>query len=642
MDKAGVLQAELHAQVNGGGATTPRDTLVDVQTALTTLRADLEFLVLAESYAALSRQDYLAQVLSGFNQALLMHQQTLQLEIADPIGFADYEPFANAVRQGVLGANISAPQPLQHFLPVRAGAMNLLNLRLVDTFGQALDLNWGQLTTTAQMTSSRGEPVHCPPRITQPARLNLRWLAAGDDAVEMNDHPAASPICGWLLPNNLDDSLMIYDQQGGGLGRITQNKLQPWQPVPGQDEGVPIASIANPHLRRTVETVIRLQLASLASENKAETDADRAAPNFLTQFRRSLEDSLENIDPESFAQHEAISLLMGRPIALVRASLSLELRGLPAVDQSWQAFRQDLRRRTRATASFETLEFPVRLGEYHQLNDGLVGYWIEDEAGYAHDLFYAPQDDRSLAGRGPADDHPLTHIVGHAEGSGADTAGARRRRFHRWLAVADEPLYLTMLVDPRGKVHATSGILPTKEIHLPPDQYKAALQKIEVSFLTAPILTPTQRINISLPAEPGFGWSWLAKEQDIWRERGTVGRISKADFLQALADAAPLRRLDGLLLWEQLLAHGWLHAQGDDSAIVQPAAERTQHDWLKDLAQGDDWDSAGVALLSFIQALLDQTRINDFETRATFHDSAQELREGWLKLHAIPASEQAQ
>jgi hypothetical protein len=70
---------------------------------------------------------------------------------------------------------------------------------------------------------------------------------------------------------------------------------------------------------------------------------------------------------------------------------------------------------------------------------------------------------------------------------------------------------VTMLVDPRGRVHATSGVLPTASVAIPPDQFAAALERIEVAFLTAPVLSPDEpdRIELPLPAEPGYGWRWL-------------------------------------------------------------------------------------------------------------------------------------
>ena len=38
---------------------------------------------------------------------------------------------------------------------------------------------------------------------------------------------------------------------------------------------------------------------------------------------------MEAIEPASFAQHEALALLMGRPIAVVRARVDLQLMGQP-------------------------------------------------------------------------------------------------------------------------------------------------------------------------------------------------------------------------------------------------------------------------------------------------------------------------
>jgi hypothetical protein len=71
------------------------------------------------------------------------------------------------------------------------------------------------------------------------------------------------------------------------------------------------------------------------------------------------------------------------------------------------------------------------------------------------------------------------------------------------------PIILSMLVDPRGGVQATSGILPAKVIGIPPDQYVPALQAIEIAFLTAPILTGVDTLDLPLPVEAGYTWSWL-------------------------------------------------------------------------------------------------------------------------------------
>ncbi len=444
------------------------DYLADPQTDTTT---DV-YRHLKMAGTMLSAADFysLSQSLGGFNEALLMHKQTLQLDIDDPLGFDDYRSFTQSVRNSVQGQSKSAPQPQWDFNPIRSGIMRILRLRLVDTFGQVRNLQWSNVITTEQMVSSESSDwVSLPPRMPQPARLNLRWLAANTDEQEMNDHPATTPICGWVLPNNLDNSLLIYDNQGKILGII--NERAQWDSQTPGCPNIAAEAIPNPHLRKMVRYLV----------NQGES--------FLANFISCVDTALANIDPENFAQHQDLALLIGRPLALVRASLDLELQGLPAIHQGWNNFRQDLRRNTRDSNALTSVEFPIRLGEYQQLNDGVVGYWKEQGDGYEGDLFYAPQSD-------PISD---AHIQTHA----ADPAPLRQ-------TLEAPPLLLSILVDPRGTVHATSGVLPTKEINIPPDQYTSALQAIEVLFLSTPIITDVGKINLPLPVEAGYQWSWAA------------------------------------------------------------------------------------------------------------------------------------
>src|SRR5262249_13568561 len=150
----------------------------------------------------------LAQALSGFNEALLMRKQTLQLPISDPLGFADYQVFTNAVRAAVGSSNRTAPQPHNDFNPIRTGILKINQLRLVDTFGQVQTLllqNNEIIATDVMTTPANAHLAILPPRIVQPARINFRWLAADNaftleenDDPEMNSHPVSSPICGWL------------------------------------------------------------------------------------------------------------------------------------------------------------------------------------------------------------------------------------------------------------------------------------------------------------------------------------------------------------------------------------------------------------------------------------------------------------
>ena len=110
------------------------------------------------------------------------------------------------------------------------------------------------------------------------------------------------------------------------------------------------------------------------------------------------------------------------------------------------------------------------------------------------------------------------------------------------LTPTTAPLKLTMLVDPRGEVHATSAILPTKQIGIPPDQYAGILQKLSVTFMTAPVLTDRAGIRLTLPKESGYSWSWLARPSAaVWQQ---IDQIQAAD--------------DTLRLTPQRLVGGWL------------------------------------------------------------------------------------
>lgn len=449
------------------------------------------------AYEMLSEPSFVAlsQSLGGFHSALLQARQVRQLPVADPLGFGAARRFAARVAAALTGEDgisraRTLPEPLDDFHPVRAGAMQVSRLRLIDTFGQPRDLAWTSVATARTLATPGFDGLAVaalPPRLCQPVRLSLRWLSANHDhAVEMTSHPATSPICGWLVPNYLDRSVLLYDAEGQSVGLF--DALGRWGTLPGSDEQRPIGSIANDHLR-----TMALWLEA------------KGAP-FLGSFLSTLDGALDAIQPEAAEQHIGLSLLMGRPIALVRVSLGLELQGLPAADQSWTSLRGDLGRARgngapglsgRDSRGFERVRFPVRLGERSQLDDGLVGYWLEDEQGALGDTFQSPES--AVAGNGsivtPTPGEPL----------------------NLFLSPREAPLTLSLLLDPRGTVHATAGVVPTQVLSIPPDQYAAALRAIEVSFLSAPLLGPLSAPRVSLPDEPGFSWSWLQRVGTTWQ-----------------------------------------------------------------------------------------------------------------------------
>jgi hypothetical protein len=533
---------------------------------------------------ALPDSQSLSQSLSGFNDALLMHKQTPQLAVEDPLGFKDYLGFAKSVSDTVDKSIYSAPEPLNDFNPIRSGAMKIHQLRLVDTFGQVKKLDAKKLLTSEPLSgASDNTLVSLPPRLVQPARVNFRWLAADRNEQEMNDHPATTPICGWVLANHLDDSLMIYDNRGKALGSLVKKNVVTWLSAPGGGGARVIDDIANPHLKKMVKTIHGL------------------GAGFLDSFITAIDSAVKNIEPENFTQHQDLALLMGRPLALVRASVNLEVKGLPVTHQGWNEFRQNMKENTRRDNGFSSVKFPIRIGEYRQFNDGTVGYWREDGKGeYEGKVFFAPQTDET--GK-ITDSHVKTHKSPEA--------------MVFYQTVKANPQILSLLIDPRGVVHATTGILPVKAINIPPDQYSAALQAIEITFLSTPIITDAGKIHLPLPEEAGYQWSWLQQddERNTWSEVSSRGLVRKEDFVVFGAAATDV--------WTELMGQEWIKLidQKDPTrASVSAKDER------KLLVRHKDKTAQ-------IEDILDRAHIGPVNLAAKF-SGPQEIREGWLKLSA--------
>lgn len=490
------------------------------------------------AYTAISGTEMLSQSLSGFNDALLTQQREFQLPVWDwrVVNLPTEKVFARDMAKNI-GHMKTAPVFTGAFLPIRTGLMQLSALTLIDSFGQILPIDYGGATAvqkSERMTildniapsvsspSSIATPaenssyIYLAPRLTQESQLNFRWLSASQgsasgigDEQEMNDHPASTPVCGWVLPNNIDSSLAVYAGDGTALGSLVQSTdvgtfSVVWQSAPGTNNYTPLNQLPNPHLFDFVSNI--LTWASAGEE-------------IWLQFLSDINLALQNIDPKSFAQNISLSLLIGRPMALVRATLSLKARGLPNVDQTVQAFNYNQSNNlfTRLTNGFDNVQVPVRLGEAGQLNDGLVAYWIEDgNGGY-------------LSGT----DGPAHFPEMETSGNPADAMP---------FSISGDASKVTMLIDPRGTVHASCGVLPVKEISLPPDQYADVLKTLSVTFLTSPLITPVDQIQVPIPSEPGYGWSWLDHPTGF-----TWNRVAEIKNVTSQAGSQKQRIIEGWL-----------------------------------------------------------------------------------------------
>lgn len=622
-------------------------------------------------YALNSGFNCVSQALTGFNDALLMRRRSWQLPVADPLTFTEYQAFTEKTIRRAVGHQISSPLPNVDFHPLRSGDMQIMNLRLVDTFGQSRELDVNEVVTTNQMYSSRQLGVALSPRISQPARLNFRWLDATAGEQEWNQHPATTPVCGWLVLNNLEARLMIYNTAGAPLGSVDQTGT--WRTPPGAYGGVTTPDdIDNKPLR----SMVKWLCAEARKPQRAGQDR-----SFIEAFSSVVESGLENIDPETFEHQGAKVLLMGRPLALVRAAVSIECRDPYAVQQSYEAFGRELKGQPRTTDDFERVRFPVRIGEHMQLNDGVLGYWAEEGQDYA--VTYQLRGNESRVTSLPPElARPLARL-GDRKYVGTESfleavagaigpqllekyeatildACAQGRDFFapqsEWVEGEEEddlivyrdgkadlslwlrlgsPQSVSILMDPRASVHATCGVLPTKELNVPRDEYAKALNAINVSFFTGPVLTARGSINLPLPREKGWQWSWIANRDGQWSHTPASAQINKSEFEKALgADT-------GAKVWNRLLEKGWLIALADqdDEAGVAPArpptAAGSSNSLLgngRDPADLEEYQSQADAIVRIID--LGSRALGPISAKT--HFAEQELSEGWLLLSPRP------
>ncbi len=441
--------------------------------------------------------DILSQTMSGFNNSLVMRKETLQFPVFDFPDSEGNQQLAQKVAKLVGGMNNLSPMPDSDFNPIHAGFMKLLELWIVDAFGQVKELGLSKGTIISEELTTTGIKfetlVTMKPRITQPARLNLEWISA-DEKMITNSDPATNPICGWILPNHLNHSLMIYNASGeaqGEIRRVTnsdEHNIQ-WVSAPGTD--ILVNDIKNEQLHGFVHQLLNF--------------GDKSADAFQ-ELMDNIDETLWSIDPLGFRQNQSLSVLIGWPLVLANIGIGLEFCGYPAYSQSCKDLGQF------NSHDFEKAKWPVRMGDISQICDGLLGYFV----------------------KGTEDAYKLFHAI---PGVKVKEQQSGYVSYDHTLELdfikAHQQVNLTLLLDPRAGIHLTSGILPVAYTEIPPDYISGALNKMYVTFGINPLINLPDKASMPLPAiDENFEWSWVYRpEMNHWQEASKiVDDVSKAVF----------------------------------------------------------------------------------------------------------------
>ena len=412
------------------------------------------------------------------------------------------------------------------FFPIRAGRLKIKWLSVIDAFGQTLKLpveviNKSVVSSWPNMMLRRAHScmihpsqpdndasVALRPRFDHHMRLRFAWETGSTEN---------GPVCGWILPNHMDQSLMVYSADGKPLGALqkklnvhtgTSAKAFYWWKIPQEGangyNGVKQENIEE-HLRENIKNTHLLYFCNWMLDLKPD---DVGA--VIDKAMASTDHRMPEDDP-------AAAILIGRPLALVRASLRLETSALPAHPPE---LLHDV---TDGGAAYQQLQWPLRLGDLHARNDGLIGVFksADTETGkppgktgghfypvwgqqVKNDAHFALQDFEIDAVQ------PLI-------ASGNDSSRS---------------LHVTMLMDPHARVHATTGVLPRISIELPHEIVTGANRVREVFFQTAPVLGIAATPEMPKPSDEYGEWSW-AYRPDVtgWKvDPNIVEATDRASF----------------------------------------------------------------------------------------------------------------
>jgi hypothetical protein len=485
--------------------------------------------------------DILCQRLSGFHTQLVGRDPRPQRV---PTSFDETGKvlLPHVGKQAVAAPNPGALQDNSTlYQPLRQGQFWLQKLSVIDRFGQAINLNnldpgkgaksatTFQVIVSSELTPDPSMMIHgqspgltvqmiqLAPRIVQSARLHFEWIDTQPSATSphwpRSTHIDINPVCGWVLPNYLDQTLEAYAPDGTSLGalHVVNGQTQwSWEPTPYSPcSDIPSVVNAYPHLG-----------AFLQGLNQSPVSA---YTTLLAVFDEAFFSTASL--PSQYAQY--VSSMLGRPLALARASWQLELNQPPYLDQGWWQTLQNskidsgttystlanMKREAQgqmplfdpSTFNFTTAQYLMTLGNPAFVQDGLVGYFVEgSDLSKIYQTFYSVYDYQPIMPLNPyaslAKDHPLS--LGLQQGDHQIT---------------------TLLIDPQAPIHSYLDILPVWETQIPSQYVEPALKKIQAHFKLGPLLT--LRYDLALSKQdtmtsirlhkPAMGtWVWKDRQPD--------------------------------------------------------------------------------------------------------------------------------
>jgi hypothetical protein len=297
------------------------------------------------------------------------------------------------------------------------------------------------------------------------------------------------------MPNHLDDALLFYAGDGRDLGVVRRNEDNRivWEDAPGAPSTVgasPAQAIANPFAAG-----VATGLVDWGASDAGLLDASQDNDTALRALMRVIDTTRWTIDPFGHQGEEHLALLIGQPVVVVRAVLRLE------VDEPVDPTHVD------------GLALPVRLGALTQWQDGLLGYFVEDDYRTLHCAQASVAELARAFGQQRGFLQAVEDVPGYA--AGLENAAAVEPITHPYVdrsgVITMRPnrdVRLTLLVEPHTLVHATCGLLPRKEIGLRREWTQDALARLSPTFRFGPVLVDPKKVRMPVAVDLHGTWSW--------------------------------------------------------------------------------------------------------------------------------------
>jgi len=417
----------------------------------------------------------LSQAISGLNEEFLMRKQRIPMALYA----SENEDAAMVELVRRYAGEFCDTQPLYQevFAPIRAGYFHFNKIWITDSFGRFQELSRPDVYVSETMRTGETalvKDVMLPPRLAQPTRLMFQWICK-DREEEAGFVDTASPICGWLIPNHFDQSLQVFSTEGDAVGSLQVvdfGRGMAWKNAPGTPFAAEIPRDVNPELYGLLKSLLD------------------AGSNAFYQYMQCIDTAFSDMSYASNKPTEA--LFVGRPLAVVRASLQLQQYGPP------ERYKQleELKKSPDPTGMTDITKagFTVLLGIKKHSGDGMIGFYKMKDGRVDYGTFYT---NRCEGNDGfVSDDNSLTLRL-----------------------CAKEPEKLTILMEASGSVFIESGILPVKKVGLAKELVGQALDKLYFTIFMPSVVTGKAHIHMPLLTIDGKSWDWIsARDDKLWNQ----------------------------------------------------------------------------------------------------------------------------